>query len=135
MTRSILAVVTGFLLIALLSFGTDYAIRAAMPDLFNGEGRTTSLTVLVLTIGYVGLYATIGCYLTARMAPHHPMRHALVLGALGLVFNVIGTWVAWSTAPVWYHAVSLGLVMVWAWTGGRMREQEVAATSRSTIAI
>jgi len=135
MTRSIVAVVTGFLLIAALSLGTDYAIRAAMPFLFDGDGRTTSVTVLVLTIGYVGLYATIGCYLAARMAPREPMRHALVLGVLGLGFNMIGTWFAWSTAPVWYHAVSLALVMVWAWTGGRMRVQEVAALVHPTAAV
>ncbi|GAB1344882.1 hypothetical protein [Gemmatimonas sp.] len=135
MTRSIVAVATGFFLIALLSFGTDFAIRAAMPALFDGEGRTTSVTVLVLTIGYVGLYATIGCYLAARLAPREPMRHALVLGVLGLLFNLIGTWFAWSTAPLWYHAVSLALVMVWAWTGGRMRVQELDALTHSTAAV
>lgn len=133
MTRSIFAVVTGFLLIAALSFGTDLAMRAAMPALFEADGSTTSVTVLLLTIGYVGLYATIGCYLAARLAPRRPMRHALVLGVLGLVFNVVGTWYAWNTAPPWYHVVSLVLVMVWAWLGGRIRVQELGTVSATSV--
>lgn len=124
MTRSVVAVVAGFLLIAALSFGTDLAIRAAMPALFDGNGRTDSTAVLLLTVGYVGLYATIGCYLAARLAPGRPMRHALALGVLGLLFNVAGAVRTWDTAPAWYHAVSLTLVMLWAWLGGRVREQE-----------
>lgn len=135
MARSIVAVFSGFILIAALSFGTDLAIRAAMPALFEVNGRTDSVAVLLLTIGYVGLYATLGCYLAARMAPRQPMRHALVLGGLGLLFNAGGTYASWETAPAWYHMASLVLVMFWAWLGGRMREQETTTTTtRSVVA-
>jgi hypothetical protein len=135
MTRSVVAVFSGFLLIAALSFGTDLAIRAAMPALFDANGRTDSVAVLLLTIGYVGLYATVGCYLAARLAPRSPMRHALVLGGLGLLFNVAGTYAAWDTAPAWYHIVSLVLVMLWAWLGGRMREQETSGATRASVVV
>lgn len=133
MARSVAAVVAGFCVIAALSFGTDLAMRAAMPALFEQNGRTDSMAVLLLTIGYVGLYATIGCYLAARLAPHRPMRHALILGALGLLFNVAGTYAAWDTAPAWYHVLSLVLVMFWAWLGGRMREQETGGRMPHSI--
>ncbi|WP_396208326.1 hypothetical protein [Gemmatimonas sp.] len=135
MTRSVVAVFSGFLLIAALSFGTDLAIRAAMPALFDANGRTDSVAVLLLTIGYVGLYATVGCYLAARLAPRSPMRHALVLGGLGLLFNVAGTYAAWDTAPAWYHIVSLVLVMLWAWLGGRMREQETSGATQASAVV
>lgn len=135
MVRSVVAVLSGFLLITALSFGTDLAIRAAMPALFEVNGRTDSVAVLLLTIGYVGLYATLGGYLTARMAPTQPMRHALLLGWLGLLFNAGGSYATWDTAPAWYHLVSLALVMFWAWLGGRMREQETTTTTtRSVVA-
>lgn len=120
MARSALAIVTGFVLIAVLSIGTDLAIKAAVPSLFDERGVTESLPLLLLTIGYVGLYATAGCYLCARMAPRAPMAHAMILGVLGLAFNLIGTVMMWDTAPVWYHVVSLLLVMAWAWIGGRL---------------
>lgn len=135
MTRSVVAVVAGFVLIASLSFATDLALRAAMPDLFDVDGRTTSVTVLLLTIGYVGLYATVGCYLTARLAPGRPVAHALWLGGLGLVFNVAGAWAMWDRAPMWYHLLSLALVMVWAWLGGQMRAQELPTGAPTSLPV
>ena len=136
MARSLLAIATGFVLIALLSFGTDVALKSAMPSLYEADGSTSSVPLLVLTIAYVGLYATAGCYLAARMAPSRPMRHAVILGILGVVFNIAGAIAMWHTAPVWYHGVSLLLVMLWAWLGGRMREQELAnASSHRTVPV
>lgn len=135
MSRSLLAVITGFLLIATLSVGTDMVLRMAVPSLFEVDGSTTSAPILLLTIAYVGLYATLGCYLTARMAPSAPMRHALVLGVLGLAFNVAGAVSIWAQYPVWYHVMSLLLVMVWAWLGGRMREQEAPQSSSRTLIV
>jgi hypothetical protein len=76
-------------------------------------------------MGYVGLFAVTGCYLTARLVPRRPMLHALVLGALGLAFNVAGSVAMWDTAPAWYHAASLALVMPYAWLGGRLHEVEL----------
>lgn len=125
MLRSIVAVAVGFVLIGALSFGADAVLRRAMPTAFDAAGRTDSVAVLLLIIGYVGLFAVSGCYLTARLAPSRPMRHALVLGALGLAFNVAGTIAMWDTAPAWFHVVSLLLVMPYAWIGGRLREVEL----------
>jgi hypothetical protein len=127
MGRSLLAIATGFILIAALSIGTDVALMAAMPSLYEADGSTTSLPVLLLTIAYVGLYATGGCYLSARLAPAHPMRHALILGVLGLIFNIAGSVSRWNMAPAWYHLTSIALVMCYAVIGGRLREQELAS--------
>ena len=125
MLRSIAAVLAGFVLIAALSFGADAALRQAMPAAFDASGRVESTAVLLLIMGYVGLFAVTGCYLTARLAPRRPMLHALVLGALGLAFNVAGSVAMWETAPAWYHLASLALVMPYAWLGGRLREVEL----------
>lgn len=126
MARSIGAIVLGFVLIGLLSFGADAALRGAAPDAFDAAGRVDSVPVLLLMLGYVAVFAIAGCYVTARMSPSHPMRHALILGALGLAFNIAGSIALWDTAPVWYHVVALALVMPLAWTGGRLREIEVS---------
>jgi hypothetical protein len=135
MYRSFKAVFSGFVLIALLSIGTDVALQKALPSLFDANGSTSSATILLLTIAYVGLYATLGCYLAARMAPAHPMRHALILGLLGLAFNIAGTVVTWNSYPTWYHVVSLLLVMAWAWLGGRMREVETPTQSPRPLSV
>lgn len=136
MARTVFSIVTGFVLIGLLSLGTDLALKSAMPSLYEADGSTSSISLLLLTIGYVGLYATCGCYLAARMAPSRPMRHAIMLGVLGLVFNIAGTVTMWDTAPAWYHVASVLLVMVWAWLGGRMCEQElVHSSARRTVPV
>ncbi|MBV9773508.1 MAG: hypothetical protein JO040_06135 [Gemmatimonadetes bacterium] len=126
MLRSVIAVLTGFLLIGALSVGADALLLRALPTAFDAAGRVDSVPVLLLIIGYVGIFAVSGCYLAARLAPRAPMRHALILGVLGLLFNVAGTIARWDSAPAWYHVVSLVLVLPYAWAGGRIREAELA---------
>ena len=125
MLRSIGVILLGFVLIGALSFGADAVLKAGIPGAFDAGGRVRSTPVLLLIMAYVGLFAASGCYLTARLAPARPMRHALVLGALGLAFNAAGTVALWDTAPAWYHLASLALVMPYAWLGGRLREIEL----------
>lgn len=129
MGRSIVAIAVGFVVIAALALGTDLAIRAAIPGAFGPTGRTDSVPILLLVLGYVGLYATFGCWLAARLAPDRPMRHAIILGLLGFAFNIMGTIAAWDTAPRWYHISALCLVMLWAWLGGYIRERQLARRS------
>ena len=82
----------------------------------------------------VAVYAIIGCYLTARLAPNRPMRHALILGALGLVMNIAATVSLWGTAPAWYFILNLLLVMPYPWLGGRIRERQLMQPGHSTAA-
>jgi hypothetical protein len=132
MMRSIWAVVAGFLFILVLSLGADAIMHAMSPKLFGANGGTTNLALLCLTTVYVAVFATVGCYLTARLAPSHPMRHALILGALGLIVSLITTAKMWNTAPAWYNIVNLVLVMPYAWLGGRLRENEIGGSSPTT---
>lgn len=127
MARSILAIVLGFVLIAACAVGVDAAHRALDPAAFGPGGRVDDPLTLAVMLGYVTVIAAAGCYLTARLAPSRPMRHALVLGALGLAFNVAGTIAMWETAPAWYHGLALALVMPTAWLGGWLRERELRA--------
>ena len=135
MVRSIGAVVAGFLLIGVLSFGGDFVIRSAVPQAFDAAGAASSPAVLVAMLAYVGVFAVFGCYLTARLAPNRPMAHALMLGALGLAFNVAGSIAMWDTAPAWYHAVALAMVMPYAWLGGRIRERQLAHSGAAPRAL
>jgi hypothetical protein len=125
MWRSIRAIVIGFVTIAVLSFAADAVLHSLVPHRFDAEGAMESVPLLLLVILYVGVFAVAGCYVTARLAPRRPMWHALALGGLGLVFNVAGTFARWNDAPVWYHVLSVGLVMPYAWLGGYIREREL----------
>ena len=126
MLRSIVAIVVGFVLIGALAMGTDMLVINAFPAAFDEAGRTQDLSLLMLMAAYVAVYAITGCYVTARLAPNRPMRHALILGALGLAMNIAATVSLWGTAPAWYHILNLLLVMPYAWIGGRIRERQLA---------
>lgn len=122
--RSIGAVAAGFLLIAMLAFGTGAALQSAGLMPAAGVPITDTGTVL-LEAAYVAIFAIAGCWLAAFLAPSHPMRHALILGVLGLAFNVMGAVAAWDQRPAWSILLNLALVMPYAWIGGRLREQQL----------
>lgn len=125
MGRSIVAIAAGFFFIMILSFGMDAILRVAVPDAFDAAGRTESAGMLVFSLLYVGVFAFAGCYIAARLAPSHPMRHALILGGLGLILNIAGSIAMWNTAPSWYHIIAIALVMPYAWLGGWLRERQL----------
>ncbi len=127
MARSAAAVTMGFAFIVLLSFGADSLVHRAFPGAFDFDGRVTNPAITLLVLAYVAVFAVAGCYLTARLAPERPMRHALILGALGLVLTIPGTLLTWRIAPAWYHVFSLIMVMPYAWLGGWLGERHVGA--------
>jgi len=129
--RSILAVVAGFVLIGALAFGTGAALQAAgiLPP--AGE-PLTAIGPVLLESAYVAVFAIGGCWLAAWLAPSHPMRHALILGFLGLIFNVMGAVATWGQRPAWAILLNLALVMPYAWIGGRLREQQLERAPLAT---
>jgi hypothetical protein len=126
MLRSVVAVVTGFLLIMLLSLGMDTVLRTVLPAAFAADGRVDGVPLLLFMQACVGVFAIAGCWLAARLAPRRPMFHALVLGVLGLAFNIAGSYAMWHTAPAWYHVLAIVLVLPYAWAGGQLREFQLA---------
>lgn len=130
--RSVAAVVVGFLVIGMLAIGTDGIVKATVPGVFGPDDRVDSVPWLLIIQLYVFVYAAFGCWLAARMAPNRPMRHALILGALGFAFNIAGTIALWDKMPAWYHIVALALVMPAAWVGGRIRERQLASERGAT---
>ena len=113
---SIGAVLAGFLAIVILSVGTDTILEQAgvLP-----EGALFDTGLLLLALMYRSLYSVIGAYITARLAPNHPMRHALALGMLGIVVSALGTLAARDLGPAWYGLVLVLVSLPLAWLGGR----------------
>jgi hypothetical protein len=124
MARSILAIVVGFLVIGGLVGVTDLAMHSLFVGRYAPNGAVSDPALLMITEIYVFVYAAFGCWLCARIAGRRPMFHAIVLGVLGLIFNVAGSYMAWQLYPAWYHVVALVLVMPAAWLGGRIAERQ-----------
>jgi hypothetical protein len=117
--RSVAAVLLGFVAVVVLSLGTDQILHllAVYPP-WGQPMHDAGLNLLALA--YRIVYAVLGSYIAARLAPHHPMRHALVLGVVGLVLSVAGAiaTIPMNLGPSWYP-IALALTAVpCAWLGG-----------------
>lgn len=128
--RRILAVIVGFIAVVILSVVTDMVLEGigVFPPPTQGLFDTG---LLLIATGYRSLYTLAGGYITARLAPDHPMRHALALGIVGLIGGSLG---AISTAnsnlgPAWY-AWGLAITSLpLAWLGGKLAEVNGGARS------
>ncbi len=117
--RSTWAVVAGFLAIVVLSLGTDQVLH--MLQVYPPWGQPMSGGLFGLATAYRIVYTVAGGYLTARLAPHNPVRHAVILGALGLLAGAAGIVVALSKpelGPLWYPIVLEVTGLPCAWLGG-----------------
>jgi hypothetical protein len=130
MMRSIVSIVVGFVTIFVLNLATNALFAAVAPGLLPREGAVTNVPVLLLVCVYVGIYGIAGCYAAARLAPSAPMRHALILGALGVALSVPVTIASWADAPAWFNLYNLLAILPYAWLGGWLRERELVPATR-----
>ena len=116
--KSIGAVLAGFIFIGVTHTGTDAILENAgvLPkdNLWVGTG------LILVVLGYRAAWSLIGCYLTARLAPANPLRHALILGGIGTVLSVVGAVVTadMNLGPAWYAWTLAAITMPVAWLGG-----------------
>jgi hypothetical protein len=105
----------------ILSVATDMVLEAAgvFPPLSEPQMFTSPLLLLATT--YRSVYSIFGSYLAARLAPDHPMRHALALGIGGLAASITGAVLMWNYGPNWYPLALVVLAMPCAWVGGKLR--------------
>ena len=120
--RSVGAVLAGMLFIIIISLVTDAVMHAT--GIFPPMFQPMSTSLWLFATAYRIVYGIAGGYLTARLAPDRPMRHAIILGVIGLVLSIAGAAATWGRGPEfgpkWYP---LGLVVTalpCAWLGGKL---------------
>ena len=119
--RSILALLTGFIVNVVLSLGTDFALQAA--GILPAIGREPMNDFQsALAAAYRTLYAVISSYILARLAPNRPMGHALVGAAIGMVLATAGAIATWnkSLGPHWYAVLLAALALPTGWAGAKL---------------
>ena len=121
--RSILSVAAGLVLIFVLSYGMDYLLGAF--DVFDpGEPLPTKgyVGLVGFILGYRIVFSVVGAWLTAYLAPRRPMKHALVLGIIGLIFSVAGAFAGMkdNLGPDWYLWGLAVFALPAAWLGGKL---------------
>lgn len=118
LVRSALAVLGGLVAIVALSMLADEVAYAL--GVFERGKVTYETEPYVIATAYRAVIGVAGCWLAARLAPSHPMRHALIVGGIGVVMTTAGVAAAFSMdlGPVWYPIALLVVTMPCAWLGG-----------------
>ncbi len=117
------AVAAGFLVTAIASTAADAAMHGLR--IFPDSVRAMSDPLFALASAYRALFTIAGGYVTARLAPDQPMRHAWVLAGIGLAAGLADDVAYYAMAegelgPAWY-AMSIPLEAVpCVWFGARL---------------
>ena len=125
--RRIGAVLAGLALIIILDTGLDVMMHATgvYPPWF--WPMPTNLWLLALS--YRTIDSIAGSYVTALLAPDRPLGHALFLGALGVIFSLIGVVATWNKGPEfgpkWYPIALVVIAIPCAFIGGTLRERQL----------
>lgn len=129
MLKSIGAIFAGLAFIFVTHIGTDQIMHAT--GLFPPAGQPMFDTgQLLIASLYRGVYSIIGCYLAARLAPHGPMLHALILGGIGVLLSTAGAIAFWDMGPAWYPLGLIALSMPYAWIGGKLHAKRTEKINR-----
>src|SRR5262245_31917843 len=100
--KSIGAILAGILFIIIISLVTDSVLHAT--GVYPPWLQPMSSPLFVLATAYRIVYGIAGGYLTARLAPDRPMRHAVILGVIGVLLSIAGAVATWNSGfgPRWY---------------------------------
>jgi hypothetical protein len=116
--RSILAVLAGLVFVVAASTLTDLALEnSVFPELNTPK---VPPPLLALALAYRTLYGAIGGWITAKLAPRHPVRHAVILGVIGTIAGTAGAVVMWSFGQHWYPVALAVLAIPQSWLGAKL---------------
>ncbi|HWR15780.1 MAG TPA: hypothetical protein VN577_13215 [Terriglobales bacterium] len=121
--RSIGAILAGFVVVVVLSTLTDVVMYATKIFPAPGSpGQPMSDALFALSTLYRTVYTVLGGYITARLAPNRPVRHAIILGFVGIVVGSIGAAATWNRnmGPHWYAILLVVLAVPSCWVGARL---------------
>jgi len=118
--KSIGAVLAGVITIVALSVGTDFVLETL--GIFPSPDQGLFIPwMLMLALIYRSIYAVTGGYVTATLSPTRPMRHAIILGIIGIVASTFGAVVAWDLSAHWYPIALIITALPCTWLGGRLK--------------
>lgn len=124
--RGTVAVLSGFLAVVFLSLGTDQLLHVL--GVYPPWGQPMHEPGLnLLALAYRSVYTVVGGYIAARLAPYAPMRHALVLGVVGLAVGLAGAIVTitkYDLGPDWYPIALVLIALPCTLLGGILRTRQ-----------
>jgi len=97
--------------------------------IFPPLGLPMADSLFVLALAYRIIFSVAGGYLTARLAPDQPVKHALWLGIIGFVLGLAGAAATWNRGPEfgpkWYPLLLAATAIPSTWLGGKLARERV----------
>jgi hypothetical protein len=120
--RSVLAVGAGVLITIVVTTAVDIVLHLA--GVYPATGSSLSDAHAILATSYRTVISVGAAWVTARLAPDRPMRHAILLGFVGTALGLLGVLVAENRGlgPRWYPITLAVLALPQCWAGGKLHE-------------
>jgi len=114
------AVAAGVLFIIVVTTLVDIVLHAV--GVFPPMNRPIDDPLALLATSYRTVIGIVGAWLTARLAPAEPLKHALILGTVGVVLGLVGLAATWNLGlgPRWYPVALVVLAIPQCWAGGKL---------------
>ena len=122
--KSVWAVVAGVLVIIVVTTLVDVLLHVT--GVFPPMGQPLDEALALLATSYRIVIGVGGAWLTARLAPNKAMKHAMVLGYVGVVLALVGVVTTWNLGlgPRWYPISLVVLAVPQCWVGGKIYEMQ-----------
>jgi hypothetical protein len=128
--RSVWAVLAGLLVVIVATTLVDIVLHVA--GVFPPMKQAINDALALLATSYRIVIGLGGAWLTARLAPRDPMRHAMILGAIGTVLALVGVVATWNLGlgPRWYPIALVVLAIPQSWAGAKVLELQTGKRER-----
>jgi hypothetical protein len=117
---SVWAVIAGVLVTVAITTLVDVLLHVF--GVYPPMGQPLSNALALVATGYRIVISIGAAWLTARLAPDRPLRHALILGYVGTLLGLVGVVVTWNRGlgPRWYPIALAALAIPQCWVGGKL---------------
>ena len=118
--KSVWAVAAGVIFIVVVTTLVDIMMHAT--GIYPPWEQPIDDTLALLATSYRIVISIAGAWLTARLAPADPMKHAMILGYVGTLMGLVGVVATWNMGmgPRWYPIALAVLAIPQCWAGGNI---------------
>jgi hypothetical protein len=120
MWRSILAVVVGYLVMAV-------AVMVLFAIAFRAPDQKPTVGFMVFAVGYGFVAAIAGGYVTAAIARRAPLAHAAALAVVSAAMGLVSLITSGGREPVWFLGANVVAMIAGVLLGGAMRARRSGA--------
>lgn len=119
---SVWAVVAGVLVTVAITTLVDVLLHVF--GVYPPMNQPLSNALALVATGYRIVIGIGAAWLTARLAPNRPLRHAMILGFVGTLLGLVGVVATWNRGlgPRWYPIALAALAIPQCWVGGKLYE-------------